>query len=145
MKEVKELSLGYCGKCKLIMRDENVVHYAYSGENWNDSNSIVGDIDMLDGELIIYKRCLEEPEVHVRVKRLPSGKKSAFKKRVIHIPAIRQHIANGDIIIEKKCENEFQRVGTSEGDCYLADMLLLKIFEAYQRDGVLPSEKSFLQ
>lgn len=45
------LSLGYCGKCKLIYQDDNVVRYVYSGENWNDEKSISGDIDLLDGEI----------------------------------------------------------------------------------------------
>ncbi len=54
-----DLSLRYCGKCNLIYQDDNIVRYVYSGENWNDENLISGDIDLLDGVICIYKKCLE--------------------------------------------------------------------------------------
>jgi len=53
------LSLGYCGKCKLIEQNDDVARYTYSGENWNDDNSQSGDIELLDGIFCIYKRYLE--------------------------------------------------------------------------------------
>ena len=63
----------------------------------------------------------------------------------MHTPSIGEHIANKGIIIEKKCKNEFKRTITSENDCYLAGKLLIKIFEAYKKDGVVPVEEVFIQ
>ena len=140
-----DLSLGYCGKCKLIYQDDNIIRYAYSGENWNDDKSISGDIDLLDGVICIYKKCLEEPEVHIKVKKSSSGKKHTYEKRVVHTPSIGMHIANREIIIEKKCKNEFKRYITSDNDCYLAGKLLIKIFEAYQKNGKVPETEAFIQ
>ena len=139
------LSLGYCGKCKLIEQNDDDVRYSYSGENWNRENSRAGDIDLLDGVICVFKRCLEEPEIHINNKKMPSGKRKIIEKRIVHTPAIEKHIADGDIVIEKKCKNEFKRMITSEVDCYIAHMLLNRIFETYQRDGELPKEESFLQ
>ena len=139
------MSLGYCGKCKLIEQNDDVARYTYSGENWNDDNSQSGDIELLDGIFCIYKRYLEEPEIHINNKKMPLGKRTAIEKRIVHTPSVGNHILNGDIVIEKKCKNKFKRMAASEVDCYLADKLLTKIFEAYQREGTLPNEESFLQ
>ena len=100
---------------------------------------------MLDGIICIYKRCLEEPEIHVKNKKMPSGKRIAIEKRIVHTSSVGKYILNGDIVIEKECKNEFKRMAASGVDCYLADKLLKKIFEAYQREGTLPNEESFLQ
>ena len=81
-KDVVDLSLGYCGKCKLIYQDNNIARYVYFGENWNDENSISGDINMLDGVICIYKKCLEEPEVQIKVKKFSSGKNILMKKEL---------------------------------------------------------------
>ena len=93
----------------------------------------------------IFKRCLEEPEIHVKNKKMPSGKRTTIEKRIIHTPSIGKHLIDEDIVIEKKCKNEFKRMAMSEIDCYLAYILMNKIFEAYQRDGMLENEESFLQ
>ena len=93
------MSLGYCGKCKLIEQNDVIVRYAYSGENWNDNNSLSGDIDLLDGIICIFKSGLEEPEIHIKNKKMPSGKRTSFEKRIVHTPAIEKHIVDGDIII----------------------------------------------
>ena len=60
---MSDLSLGYCGKCKLIEQNDDVVRYAYSG-----------DIELLDGIICIYKRCLEEPEIHIKIRKCLQGK-----------------------------------------------------------------------
>ena len=139
------MSLGYCGKCKLVYQDDEIARYAYAGENWNDNESVAGDMNLLDGVIAIYKKCLEEPEIHIKKKKTASGKKVTYEKRIIHTPSIGMHIEDGNIVIEKKCKNEFNRSESNDVECYLAYRLLVKIFEAYQKDGVLPSEECFLQ
>ena len=101
------MSLGYCGKCKLIEQNDDVARYTYSGENWNDDNSQSGDIELLDGIFCIYKRYLEEPEIHIKNKKMTLGKRTAIEKRIVHTPSVGNHILNGDIVIEKKCKNKF--------------------------------------
>lgn len=70
------MSLGYTGMCKKELEDDEVVIYSYSGENWNDGGkSKNGDSLLCDGRFTIYKDCLEEPEIHAKLKRMPSGSK----------------------------------------------------------------------
>jgi hypothetical protein len=139
------MSLGYLGNCKLVVQDDNIALYSYSGENWNDKNSKSGDIELLDGVLCIFKKCLEEPEIYTKVKKLPSGKRKTFEKRIVHTPSIVEHILEEQIIIEKKCKNEFKRETMDGVECYIAHMLLRKIFTEYQENGVIPEKTAFIQ
>lgn len=138
------MSLGFVGKCRKIVEDEERAVYAYSGENWNDPSSQSGDVHLLDGEITIRKRCLEEPEIHTRLRKTPSGKKELQTKRITHVVDIQRHIEDGNITIDKKCKNEFNR-SRSSGANYIACGLLLKIFTSYQEQGVLPEQESFIQ
>jgi len=139
------MSLGYCGKCKLIVQDDNIALYAYSGENWNDKNSKSGDIELLDGIFCIFKKSLEEPEIHAKVKKLPSGNRKIFEKRIVHNPSIEEHILEEQIVIERKCKNEFKRDNWGSVECYIAHMLLCKIFTEYQKNGAIPEKTAFIQ
>ena len=140
------MSLGYCGKCMLIDEDNGMAIYSYSGENWNDEGvSKSGDIKLQDGVIIINKCCLEEPEIHRKLLKMPSGKKRMIEKRIICSPSIAKHIHDGNIIIEKPCKNDFARDGYSSIKYYLAYHLLYKIFETYQKEGKLPDFEVFVQ
>lgn len=138
------MSLGYQGVCKMIMQDEEMCVYAYSGLNVND-NFKFGKAHSrdYDGEIVIYKRCLEEPEIHTKIKRRPSGRKYEEVKRITHFPLIASHIEHGDIVIEKECINAFRRY-TLDVD-YIAYRLLIKIFLYYQQKGFLPEQECFIQ
>ena len=139
------MSLGYEGVCKLIDQDDELAIYAYSGANINDNYEEQKKHCLdYDGVLVIHKRCLEEPEIHVKVKRRPSGRKYESVKRITHFPYISDHIQIGDIVIEKECHNAFRRYSTMEID-YIAHILLIKIFESYQKNGRLPQKEGFIQ
>ena len=139
------MSLGYEGFCKLIEQDEEVAIYAYSGANINDNYDLRKQhILDYDGEILIYKCCLEEPEIHTKIKRRPSGRKYEEVKRVTHFPNVVEHIRNGDVIIEKECFNAFKRYSGMEID-YIALQLLCKIFTYYQENGYLPEKEGFIQ
>ena len=93
------MSLGYEGVCKLVEQDEEIAIYAYSGADFNDNYELRKQHVLdYDGEILIYKRCLEEPEIHTRIKRRPSGRKFEEVKRITHFPSVAKHIGNGDII-----------------------------------------------
>ncbi len=122
------MSLGYLGYAKLFIEDEEVVIYEYSGENWNSKESKSGDALVCDGEVIIKKCSLEEPEIHQKIKRSKNRRKKLETKRIIHFVDIQEKIINGDIIITKKCKNEFSRFNSEE--CYIANKLLQRIVSA---------------
>ena len=138
------MSLGYCGMCLKQADDSEMAIYSYAGENWNDDGkSQSGDCMLQDGVIVIYKRCLEEPEIHEKVKRMPSGRKKLVTKRITHYPSIGDHIRAGDIIIEKECKNAFRRPSYMPID-YIANKLLPKIFISYQENGALPEKEIFI-
>lgn len=65
------MSIGYVGKCRIEIEDDEVAIYSYSGENWNDGGkSQRGDRELYDGSFIIYKDCLDEPEAALSPMRL---------------------------------------------------------------------------
>ena len=138
------MSIGFCGLCRKEAEDEKMVLYTYAGENWNDhGKSKSGDSLLYDGYFIIYKDCLEEPEIHTRMKRMPSGRKRTVVKRIPHFPAIFEHVRNGRIVVEKECKNAFRYPETLPID-YIAYHLLLHIFTQYQLDGALPEKEAFI-
>ena len=139
------MSLGYEGVCKLIEQDEEFAIYAYSGADINDNYELRKQhILDYDGEILIYKRCLEEPEIHTKIKQRPSGRKYEEVKRITHFPNVVEHIRNGDVVIEKECFNAFKRYSCMEID-YIALNLLYKIFTYYQENGCLPEKEGFIQ
>ena len=139
------MSLGYTGMCKKELEDDEIVIYSYSGENWNDDGkSKSGDSLLYDGSFIIYKDCLEEPEIHTKLKRMPSGRKKMVEKRITHTLELSKHIENKKVFVEKECKNAFRRGATMPID-YIAYRLILHIFERYQLDGELPEIESFIQ
>lgn len=139
------MSLGYNGMCKKELEDDELVIYSYSGENWNDSGkSKSGDRLLCDGSFIIYKDCLEEPEIHTKLKRMPSGRKKIIEKRITHVPDIIECVNDKRIIVEKECKNAFRRGATMPID-YIAYLLILHVFERYQLDGELPEKENFIQ
>lgn len=95
------------------------------------------------GIIVIYKRCIEEPEIHEKIKRMTSGRKKLVTKRITHYPSIGDHIRAGEIIIEKEYKNAFQRPSYMPID-YIANMLLTKIFISYQENDVLPDKEIFI-
>lgn len=139
------MSLGYTGMCKKELEDDELVIYSYAGENWNDGGkSKSGDSMLYDGSFIIYKDCLEEPEIHTKVEKTTSGKKKVTEKRITHIPNIFEYVDNKKIIVEKECKNAFRRYPMMPID-YIAYRLLLHIFESYQLHGKLPEKDCFIQ
>ena len=139
------MSFGYTGMCRKEFEDDKLVIYSYSGENWNDcGKSKSGDSLLYDGVFIIHKRCLEEPEIHTKLKRFPSGRKKLVEKRILHCPDIYKHIADRKIIIEKVCKNAFKIHSETLID-YIAYMLLIHVFEKYQENGFLVETGSFIQ
>ena len=139
------MSLGYEGTCKLVMQDEETAVYAYSGANINDNYELrKAHVLDHDGRILIYKRCLEEPEIHTKIKRRPSGRKYGEVKRITHFPSIAEHIKSGDVVIEKECFNGFRRYADMDVD-YIAYRLIVKIFMYYQENGILPDKEGFIQ
>lgn len=139
------MSIGYCGRMELLVEDEEAVIYRYCGENWNDKGETRGSIENMDGEIIIYKKCLVEPEIHSKIKRTPSHRKVLVTKRIIQPFDLDEALRNGDIEILKPCTSEHSHgVRFGIDHMYFAMMLLRTLFTEYQEQGKLPEKCSFI-
>ena len=136
------MSLGYCACAKVVLEDDSFVLYAYSGENWNDPVSESGDKALYDGEILINKGALVEPEIHKKVKKTPTGKKQLCEKRIVATVNVSELINNEEIRILKACKNEFAK---STHEYYLAQRIIEEIFIHYQESGRLPDTCAFIQ
>lgn len=141
------MSLGYSGYCKLYRMDDTYAVYRYSGENWNDEGKgQSGDSLLLDGIFTIKIASLEEPEIHEKMKKMPSGRKKRIVKRITHTVGICEKYVDGENAINRKCKNAFVRGTCQEVEIdYIALHLLYNIYEDYQRNGKLPECMSFIQ
>ena len=112
------MSLGYTGRCKLLMEDESLVVYSYAGENWNDNGkSKPGDSALQDGMFTIDK-------THT-IKDVADG------------------LNSGAITINRECKNAFRK---PDVPCdYIAWRLLVHILDCYKKNGYFPEKDAFIQ
>lgn len=75
------MSLGYGGIAKKVNEDNTYVLYAYGAFNWN-LPECTNDDYTLDGSILIPKKCFVGPEIHQKIKKMPSGRKKLVTKPV---------------------------------------------------------------
>ena len=132
------MSLGYGGSCKRELEDENMVIYSYSSYNLNEEQFRNSD-RIYDGTITINKSCLIEPEIHEKIKRMPSGRKKLIVKRIPKDIDISEMIEQGQLQIE----NSNNTWKTLQGFDYIAISLCRLIFREYQLNGSLPEKCSY--
>lgn len=135
------MSLGFEAYAKLVDEDENMALYLYSGSNWNEPGYTSKEALLYDGELLIYKSSLEEPEIHEKIKKMPSNKKKLVVKRITHIVGVDEKIKNGEIVISP-CKAE--KLKTRGCEYFFARKVLHSIYEEYQKDGCLPKRVGYM-
>lgn len=75
------MSMGYGGSARIVLQDENTVVYEYSPYNLNESNYRNSD-HIYDGLITISKDAMVEPDIHEKLKHMPSGRKKLIVKRI---------------------------------------------------------------
>ena len=75
------MSRGIGGYMNLIAADDTMLIYSYccynvNNDDWREMQK------MEDGEIFIDRAALVEPEIHRKMKRMPSGRKKLIVKRV---------------------------------------------------------------
>lgn len=75
------MSMGVGAFADLVLEDENTLIYQYGGFNLNEAE-YENASRISDGLITINKSCLVEPEIHEKLKRLPSGRKKPIVKRI---------------------------------------------------------------
>ena len=116
------MSLGYGGIAKKVNEDNTYVLYAYGAFNWN-LPECTNDDYTLDGSILIPKKCFVGPEIHQKIKKMPSGRKKLVTKPV--------YISCIDIVCNAANTKKFD---------FIAIRLLDNAFREYQETGKIPEK-----
>lgn len=133
------MSLGFGGACRKVTEDDKIVIYEYSVYNLNETDCR-DTIGIFDGTIAIDKKSLVEPEIHEKIKKMPSGRKKLITKRIrVEVP-IQELFSHGRIRI-KNCSHCWQI--SIEGYGIIALHFIFYIFLRYQEQGELPESLSY--
>lgn len=134
------MSLGFGGSARIVLQDEATVIYEYSPYDLDDPKYRNKD-RIYDGLIMISKDALVEPELHEKLKRMPSGRKKMEVKRIRRDVDYSELLESGAIIIEnsKYC---CYFVGEEKDIGMIAMRITFHIFGLYQDDGFLPETVS---
>lgn len=131
------MSRGFCASAILEMADENTLLYFYCSYNLN-LDDYKEHMEKYDGEIIINRSSLVEPEIYTKRIRRPSGKK-VFEERIRKKDVdIRKLLESGDVKIENS-SGAWQLV---EGYDIMAIRLTEKIYDKYQEERDIPERVS---
>lgn len=135
------MSKGIGAYANKILEDNETVIYEYGGYNlnvpkyWNENH-------LCDGSITIPKRCFSEPEMHQKLKKMPSGRKKLVVKRIPVSVDYGQMLENGLIKVEN-CSNCWM---TTDDDLCIDIMvlhLLFKLFYQYKEEETVPEHISY--
>lgn len=121
----------------LVLEDENTLIYQYGGFNLNEAE-YENASRISDGLITINKSCLVEPEIHEKLKRLPSGRKKPIVKR-IPVCVDYPKMIKGMITVEN-CSNCWKTSEDENNIDVSAGWLLFYFFQEYQETGEIPKE-----
>lgn len=72
------MSKGIGAFVKLVLEDSETVIYEYGSYNLNNAK-YYNEKRICDGIITIDRNCFAEPEIHEKMKKMPSGKKTNHK------------------------------------------------------------------
>lgn len=135
------MSKGIGAHANKIAEDEQTVIYEYGGYNLNDPE-YRNENHLYDGTITVQKECFAEPEIHEKLKKMPSGKKKLVTKRIPVYVDYEKMLFDGLIKVEN-CSNCWR---TSEDELkvdVMACHLLFKLFLDYQEESKIPESVSY--
>lgn len=131
------MSRGFCASAILEMADENTLLYLYCSYNLN-LDDYKEHMEKYNGEIIINRSSLLEPEIYSKRIRRPSGKKvfeERIRKRNVDMQKL---LESGDVQIVNS-SGAWQLV---EGYDIMAIRLAEQIFDKYQEERDIPERVS---
>lgn len=129
------MSKGIGAFVKLVLEDSETVIYEFGTYNLNDAR-YYNKKHICDGIITIDRNCFAEPEIHKKMKKMPSGRKKLIIKRIpIHVD-YNKMISDGRIVIEN-CSNCWECYSNKNIDI-MASHILFYLFLQYQKEGKLP-------
>lgn len=138
------MSLGYGGYANLLIVDSAAVLYEYGAFNWDIPECVNRD-NVRDGTIIINKDVFIEPEIHQKIKKMPSGRKRLITKRIPRDVNVSQALQSGKITFTN-CSHcwHFVTGPNKEPIDIIIFILLREIFRQYQEIGKIPKKISFV-
>ena len=134
------MSRGFGGSARIVLQDENAVVYEYAPFNLNEPEYRNSE-HIYDGLITISKDSLVEPEIHEKLKRLPSGRKKLIVKRIRRDVDYSALLDAGKITIENSSYC-WHMVGTKKDIGMMAMRIIFRIYDHYQDEGTLPETVS---
>lgn len=132
------MSRGFAARLVKELEDKEYVLFKYASANASNEN-YAEMIEKLDGIILVNKKCFVEPEIHMKRKRMPSGKIKVFEKRIPVEVEYGRYIDEGLIKIENAsgCWRTINEID------FMALKLLYKLFNEYQVKGNIPEKISW--
>ena len=135
------MSRGIGAHANLVLEDEKTVIYEYGGYNLNDPQ-YRNENHVYDGTITIQRDCFAEPEIHQKLKKMPSGRKKLVTKRIPVSVEYGEMLTDGRIVVEN-CSNCWRTTETELQVDVMACHLLFYIFLRYQEEGEIPKSMSY--
>lgn len=139
------MSLGYMGMCTLMVEDDNLAIYTYRGEDWNLPEELRAEIEAVEGEFSIEKRCFEKPTIRTRIHRLPNGKKKTEVKKILHTVDWGKYLEGGGIVVFELCGLDGYSSEKGHRPGHILCCLLGHLFREYQETGEIPKTAAFVK
>lgn len=135
------MSRGIGVHAKKILEDEETVIYEYGGYNLNEPE-YRNEKHILDGSITILKSCFVEPEIHEKLKKMPSGRKKLITKRISVSVDYGKMLEDGTVKVEN-CSYCWCTTETDLAVDVMACHILFYIFLRYQEEGEIPEDISY--
>lgn len=135
------MSIGVGGFAYKALEDDYTVIYEYGGYNLNEARYRNSD-QVCDGTIVISKECFVEPEIHEKIKKMPSGRKKLVVKRIPVWVDYDIMIHQNKIQVEN-CSHCWETTKDNLEIDYTVCHLLYKILIEHQIEGVIPERVSF--
>jgi len=133
------MSHGYGGAARIALQDENTVVYEYAAYNLNVEELRNSD-HIYDGLITISRNAFVEPEIHEKLKRMPSGRKKLIVKRIERDVDYTALFNEGKITVEN---SHFCWRTLDNGVGMMAMRIIFKIFRLYQETGRIPDRVGY--
>lgn len=134
------MSIGIGAFANLVLQDDTTIIYEYGNYNLNEPE-YQNKNHLCDGSITILKSCFSKPEIHKKIKKMPSGRKKLVIKRIPVDVDYQKMIMDGLILIEN-CSNCWC---TTDDGRYIDVMvlrILFSLFHQYQEYGNFPEHIS---
>lgn len=132
------MSKGLMARAELLLSDDAGYLYSYSCWNLNQPENRDTARDTDDGEIWISRDALPEPEIHEKIRRMPSGRKKTVVKHIPRDVPVEELISDGRVKV-RNAYGTWEIVGDTD---MMALRILYRIFGEYQEQGKVPEHVS---